>query len=546
MTGTMRCSHWIVSAALLVAGLQAPGVAQELPADVYMEEIDVRVINLEAVVTDRDGVRVSRLQSSDFKLLVDGEPVPIEYFTEIRDREVIDSANGVPQLTVGERVGTSFLVFIDEFFALPTDKKRVLEALSERARELGPEDQAAIVAWDGKRLVLLSEWTSSREALAEAFRNAVERGAGGLAREAERRSWLGTTATRAGRGVFIGGRRYDAFYNLAPEENRYAMLLTDQLNSAVGAAAAAIRGLDTPTGRKVMMLLSGGWPWDPAQWVSGSSRRMINEPGIPRGADIYAPLSTTANLLGYTIYAVDMPGLQAAGVDAFSRAPRPVGVGDSAFFLEREMEFSLHYLADETGGRSLLNGERIAALPEVGRDVTSYYWLGFSPTWAKDGETHEIRIEVANPELEVRARQSFTDLSPQQQAAFLVQSTLLFGGTRSTGGMQVELGEPEKAGRGKLQVPVKIVIPISELEAARTADGYLIEVDLFIAARDEAGGRSDVIPVPLVFQSREAPAAPAIIYETTLTVRKKTEALAIAAFDRHSGRTLTAVLEKGS
>jgi hypothetical protein len=108
------------------------------------------------------------------------------------------------------------------------------------------------------------------------------------------------------------------------------------------------------------------------------------------------------------------------------------------------------------------------------------------------------------------------------------------------------VGEPEKAGRGKLQVPVRILIPTSELEARQTADGYLIQVDLFIAARDEGGGRSDVIPVPLVFQSPEEPTAPAVVYDTALTVRKKTDALAIAAYDRNSGRTLTAVLEKGS
>ena len=51
----------------------------------FGESIDVRVVNVEAVVTDRDGNRVTGLKPGDFRLRVDGKEVPVEYFSEVHD-----------------------------------------------------------------------------------------------------------------------------------------------------------------------------------------------------------------------------------------------------------------------------------------------------------------------------------------------------------------------------------------------------------------------------------------------------------------------------
>ena len=57
--------------------------AQEAPSPPpFGEVIDVRIINLEAVVVDKSGVRVGGLAPEDFSLHVDGKPVSIDYFTE--------------------------------------------------------------------------------------------------------------------------------------------------------------------------------------------------------------------------------------------------------------------------------------------------------------------------------------------------------------------------------------------------------------------------------------------------------------------------------
>src|SRR5947199_10341816 len=71
----------------------APGVraADDVPPS-FGESIDVRVVNVEAVVTDGQGNRVSGLKPEDFRLRVDGKEVPVEYFSEVKDGEALAAA----------------------------------------------------------------------------------------------------------------------------------------------------------------------------------------------------------------------------------------------------------------------------------------------------------------------------------------------------------------------------------------------------------------------------------------------------------------------
>lgn len=99
----------------------------------------------------------------------------------------------------------------------------------------------------------------------------------------------------------------------------------------------------------------------------------------------------------------------------------------------------------------------------------------------------------------------------------------------------------------RLNVPVKITIPVSALQPVVSGDVWKIELQLFIVARDEGGGQFEVVPIPLVFTSDEMPEAPAVVtYEATVTVRRKTAALAVTVYDTNSGDTLSTVVTRES
>ena len=80
---------WIVLIALVgLAVISQPADAQT-PA--YGDRVDVRVVNVEAVVTDKQGVRVFGLGPESFRLMVDGEEVPIDFFSEVRGGDVLET-----------------------------------------------------------------------------------------------------------------------------------------------------------------------------------------------------------------------------------------------------------------------------------------------------------------------------------------------------------------------------------------------------------------------------------------------------------------------
>ena len=101
-------TSWILAAIVPLA--TAAAQQQDLPA-VFSDAIDVRVVNIEVVVTDRNGNRVHGLKASDFELLVDGEPTPIVYFTEIEEGQAGEAEGdvaAVPNLEPDMHVPTNF------------------------------------------------------------------------------------------------------------------------------------------------------------------------------------------------------------------------------------------------------------------------------------------------------------------------------------------------------------------------------------------------------------------------------------------------------
>lgn len=536
----------VLLAIALPALAQQPAAPEpsEEPVSIFGEEIDVRVVNVEVVVTDRQGNRVTGLGPGDFRLRVDGKDVPIEYFTEVRGGQAIladagtgpsTAVQGLPSLAPGSPVGTSYLVFIDDYFSITQRRDEVLRTLMDDLGRLGPEDRMAIVAFDGAKIDMLSNWSGNERELHRAFQQAMGRKSFGFQRLAEIRNFessrrLGTFGTVDSRAAFAN--------RLDLEELGYIEMLADQVRRTVLATVGTLRGFAAPPGRKVMLVLSGGWPFSPADYVLNNPVRPILNREVPRGEELYRPIVDTANLLGYTLYTVDVPGVDPFGPSAADEGPRTSGLN----LREQEIHSTLDFVAKETGGRPLLNALRAGALEAATADTRSYYWLGFTPQRERNDKRHDIRVESNRPGLEVRARDNFLDLSRKSEVSMIVESALLFGNPPGAASMPMQAGKPETSGRKEMVVPISLAIPLSSVTMVPYQGKYVTELELRVSALDEKGNRSEVpvIPIRLSSESEPPKGDGHIRFDTRLRLRKIRQHLILAVFDPLSGKITTA------
>jgi VWFA-related protein len=553
-------------ALVLVAAAPAPlALGQEgsdLPG-VFGEVIEVRVINLEVVVTDKHRERVSGLGPESFRLLVDGEPVPIEFFTEIRDG-VAMSSPGVevgmelaPGTEPGVPVQTSYLLFLDEYFSIKQDRDYVLDEMIDQIAGLAPQDRVAVVAFDGNELDMLSSWTGSVDELQDVLEQAKERPAYGLQRLSERNRFddSGQIAL-VGEFLRYDERQISLDTYLTPEERFYASMLAGQVERAVQAAAATLRSFAQPAGRKVMLLASGGWPYLPADFVVSDLRRPVWDARVSGGGELFRPLTETANRLGYTIYGIDVPGIDPGTsdigeplADDTARAaglidPRGIGGRGASFVREQEIQYTLEFIAGETGGRALLNSARADAFETARTDTRSYYWLGFTPSWQGDDRYHEVKIELTDPSLRIRNRDGFLDISRVEETSMQVESSLLFGNPPSTDPLKLSFGRPEKTGMRKMNVPLEVEIPLDKVVFLPTAEGFGASLELRVAVIDSKGARAEIPVVPLLIKGPREPEPGAVYtYQTLLKMRRDEHRAVVAIYDQASGNILSGTAE---
>ncbi len=552
--------RWILAGLVLLAAA-APAQQQDVPA-VFSEVIDVRVVNVEVVVTDRAGNRVQGLRPSDFELLVDGEPTPIAYFTEIEDGFARDGTaggvDGVPSLDLNAPVGTNFLIFIDDLFSFEHDRNRVLDRLRDDLGELGPADRVAAVAYDGQTAEILTPWTNSADQFEDALDRARSRPSDGLQQLSARRQ---VTQDRQVLADHQAGRDQSGLLGSAPQvasgfsdttlrmDVAYTESLGNQLESSVLAAMATMRRFANQPGRKVMLLLAGGWP----RSVEIYARERLSEGNlrvdrrVMSEHELYGPLVSTANLIGFSLYPVDLPGLTrdfyGDATRGFGANAEPDVIGAAPGTLEKEdtIHSALHLLAHSTGGVPLMNARRDVALASVVADTRSYYWLGFEPQRREDNRFHEIAVQlVGRADLDARTREGYVDMSRDHELDMTARAALLFGDPPEALPLQVRFSEPVPAGRRKMSVPVEVAIPLDEIQLLPVADEWLNVVEIRVTAMDSGGNRSEVSfeKVPIAGTEEPQPGQ-TFYYQTDLQLRRREHSLVMTVHDPLTGTNLT-------
>jgi VWFA-related protein len=478
--------------AATVASQQAP--TEPVPPVTFRAEVNY--VEVDASVTDQQGLLVTDLRQTDFELLEDGRPQKIDAFSLVRlpiepSPRLTASATSV-ESDVSSNTGVDgriYLLVLDDLHTTVANTPRVKAFLREfLERSFGPADLAA-VAYTSGRIAASQEFTSNRRLLLEA----IDRFTGRRLRsealeiaEALNRDPRDPTDTPLNPRNRSGDGRdpFDPYSGLNPFEAERAYQARTTLN-AVRDLAALMQGVQGR--RKSMILVSEGLSYNVFDGFKNASAGVIL-----RDATDAMAAAMRANV---AIYSVDPRGLATFGeaIDIAGTSPNDphFTVPGTMLDLLRTSQQSLRELSNQTGGFAGIDSNDLSGvLDRIVRENSTYYLLGYySTNERRDGRLRRIEVRVKRAGFQVRARRGYLaargrndDVKP---AARLIDAIL--ASPIPVTAIPLTLSAAAYAGASDASIALSVEMRADAFRFVEKDDRFLDTVELSISAVDATG-----------------------------------------------------------
>lgn len=430
-----------------------PPQQQEQVNDEDVVRITTNLVQVDAIITDKDGKQVTDLRPEEIQIYEDGRPQKITHFSYIKtDNATVAQPVAVkpnkpaapadkyappppPVHLRPEQVRRTIAIVVDDLGLSFESTAYVRQALKKFVdQQVQPGDLIAIIRTAGG-MGALQQFTSDKQQLYAA----VERvkwypmGRGGVS------AFAPIESSAQSQNQTPGVNSSDSSMGSAGED-------VDQFREEIfsvgtlGALNYVIKGMRELPGRKSILLVSDGLKIFNRDDPSRNTRVL----------DALRRLTDQANRASVIIYTMDARGLQTVGLTAADN----VG-GMSADQIETQLsnrrydlfdsQNGLNYLAAQTGGIPIRNTNDLArGMKRVLDDQSGYYLIGYRPDESTfdrvKGRTrfHKISIKVTRPGLKVRSRSGFygvtdeeanaTHRTPAQQMMSALSSPFASGG----------------------------------------------------------------------------------------------------------------------
>jgi VWFA-related protein len=380
---------------------QRPDQAQDRPAPI---RVTVDVVAVDVQVIDRNGRPVPDLGPDKFTVTINGRRRRVVSAERIASDSGGPSSPSTMSAAAASVLGRVIVLAVDCISFDATASRGVMEAARQFVRTLSPTDFIGLSAYpngpkvdptrDHEAVLRALEKVTGQRDLAEISQFYVRPSEMiDLTRELYNRGGGPTLNAIVAREC--GGEPPDPFcrQRLITDVNGTALYLEGQGTASLGMLRQLINEMGTFTGRKTVVLISGGMI---ASDTPGG-RPDLSQLGIRIGKD-----AAVANTAVYTLV------LDASFIERFSAQTR---MGDKSLGnWNRDSDLMGRWLEQFSGaaGGALFNvqvGNAEAALTRIQSELTSYYLLGVEPADEdRDGRTHEISVKTTHPDVTIRGR----------------------------------------------------------------------------------------------------------------------------------------------
>lgn len=495
------------------AGADKPKSAS--PADTpRLPAVGTELVQLDVVVTGRDGRCVSGLAPAAFEVLEDGKKQAVSHFAE-ESREGLratEEPRAAPAPAPGEPApapapagsrGRRFVVAFDDLHTTAGNLAAAKKAMGRFVDEqVSPDDWVALVSTSGN-VGVYQDFTRDPRALHRAIDRVTSRYVpvepGGAPYLSEFQAELidrntDPEALRVAVEEIL--QTEDYLGEIGAREKAYAQArrmvfeIQARTGRALGAIEAVVRGLAPVPGRKIVVLVSDGF-------LVGAGAAESHTFDVRRIID-------AATRSGVVLYALDTRGLiaDAPGGSASFGGPGVLTAPGARSNLQSRgneaQKQSLNALAEDTGGFLVQNTNDLnAGLGRILRDNEVYYLLAYEPAnAARDGKFRKVQVRVAGrPDLKVRTRSGYFAPDDTKPAA---EETPEARRERELGQALSSLfpldGVPVRMSADFIDLPpagpqavVRARLDVSGVPFEPRSDRYEADVEIAVAVYDEAG-----------------------------------------------------------
>jgi VWFA-related protein len=519
----------------------APKERDEPEVPPIVDEIRVDVVNVDVVVTDKDGNPVPGLTPEDFVLYEDSQRREITNFYSFVDgratedgvaaeAEASSDAEAWPESPTRRRM----VILFDNQSLESRDRRRAIEAVERFILEqFDGTYEWAVVAY-GSEVQLVEPFTDDKTrvlaSLAKVDRLPVP------VRRAH--AWDRTftedrplVARNQGFGSRAGIDQGPGPRGLTTREFELRDRMMSGLQTLSYTTAALVqtmRAYSAVPGRKSLLLITGTMDMIPgAAQLFGRGLPGVGSENRtdPVSSSVHADvlrrfelIVKIANAAGFAIYPMSNSSLidaHASQLEVERQLSMSFNGSASAAVSDIDIESAPSIMAAGTGGRFFSTSKFYDAISEVDYQTANSYVLGFQTTREPDSRYHKLKVHTKFSGLTLRHREGYIHLSREARLLEELSTPLVFPKNQGDFQVAMEVMRPESTSEKDVTLTVAGQVPISDITLIPRGDSMVGRVDLFLAIYDRDGklvnllrDRQD-IEIPTVKIEQAATDAPA-------------------------------------
>jgi VWFA-related protein len=495
-----RTLVFIVAAAIALPLFAQRNQEPEPPR--IVENMDVRIINVDVIVTDRKGNFVPNLTAADFTILENSVVKPITNFYEVQGSvaknvmgeapEPEPAATPAVKKEIPEAMKRRIIFYVDNLSLAPFNRNRVFQQMKDFVTEvMRPGDEAMIATYNRSMKVRVPFTRDAAQILS--MLDALQKESGlGIANRSERRS------------VEDRIRQASSYHDAITSARQYASSIEHDLRQSVSSINALMSTLAGVEGKKILVLTSEGFPMQPGREMFYFIEDMGREKGWTGqgstmlegmtfdGTSLIQSVAKTANANGITMYTVHAAGLT-GGTEMSAEHAQPISASVSQAAVTNTTE-SMQLMADMTGGVSSVQTNNFKlAFDRIHQDLQSYYSLGYRAGTERVDRQRYLQVRMKNKDYRVRNRQTFVEKSVFAEMSDKVVANLLYRVKDNDLGILTRVGSPLPTEDGYYHVPVDIQIPMHSLELIPQGETeYVGGFDVYVVVANKDNDLSEV------------------------------------------------------